>query len=182
MVRNSHQKITTKLKQTCFITTTLNPITLCSKHTQQKQSYHTPYPSVLDFWKKVGQTWFLVYFELDFCRLHSKNQVWNRLKIKFVQLDFWKKFQTRFFKNQEQMNRAIVLLLLPECLSVLSLSLACFIYATLSSFYNSWTIHEITKFAFEIEWKLKWKLNGILLPKLFWPTVKAENLQNFWDH
>jgi hypothetical protein len=35
----------------------------------------TPYPSVLDFWKvefemfsknQVGQTWFLVYFELDF--------------------------------------------------------------------------------------------------------------------
>ena len=42
----------------------------------------------------------------------------------------------------------------------------------------------------------KQKFNGILLPKLFWPTVRkncssdrvnlvkfdAENLQNFWDH
>ena len=35
-----------------------------------------------------------------------KSQVWNRLKIKFVQLDFWKKFQTRFFKNQVQTDRA----------------------------------------------------------------------------
>ena len=41
----------------------------------------SPYPSVLDFWKiefetffknQVGRTWFLVYFELDFCRLHRQ--------------------------------------------------------------------------------------------------------------
>ena len=53
----------------------------------------------------VGKTWFIVYFKLDFCRLHctgSKNQVWNRLRIKFVQLDFWEKFQTQFFKNKVQ--------------------------------------------------------------------------------
>ena len=37
----------------------------------------------------------------------SKNRVRNRLKIKFVQLDFWKKFHTRFFKNQEQMDRVL---------------------------------------------------------------------------
>ena len=43
--------------------------------------FPTPYPSVLDFWKiefetffknQVGQTWFLVYFELDFFRLHRQ--------------------------------------------------------------------------------------------------------------
>ena len=34
----------------------------------------------------------------------SKIQVRNRLKIKFVQLDFWKKFQNRFFKNEVQMD------------------------------------------------------------------------------
>ena len=38
-------------------------------------------------------------------RVACKNQVRNRLKIKFVQLDFWKKFQTQFFKNQVQMDR-----------------------------------------------------------------------------
>ena len=56
---------------------------------------------VWNFFQK-SRTWFLVYFELDF---GSKNQVRNRLKIKFVQLDFWKKFQTRFFKNHVQMDR-----------------------------------------------------------------------------
>ena len=38
-LRNSHKNNTSNHKQTCFITTTLNTITLCSKHTQQKQSY-----------------------------------------------------------------------------------------------------------------------------------------------
>ena len=58
----------------------------------------------------MGQTWFLIYFELDFYCLCTtqcvdcKNLVRNSLKIKFVQLDFLKKFQTRFFKNQVQMD------------------------------------------------------------------------------
>ena len=34
-----------------------------------------------------------------------KNLVQNRLKIKFVQLDFWKKFKTWYYKNQVQMDR-----------------------------------------------------------------------------
>ena len=38
----------------------------------------------------------------------SKDQVPNRLKIKFVQRYLWKKFQTRFFKNQVQMDSVSV--------------------------------------------------------------------------
>ena len=62
--------------------------------TKQMDFRHTPYPSVLDFWKKrvwnffrVGRTWFLVYFELDFyflCNLQKSSSKW--LKIKFVKL------------------------------------------------------------------------------------------------
>ena len=42
---------------------------------------------------QVGQTWFFVYLELDFCRLlRQKNQVPHRQKIKFVQLAFSNSF------------------------------------------------------------------------------------------
>ena len=70
------------------------------------------YPSVLDVWKiKLDELLFLVYFKPDFyCLCSVQNLVWNRLKIKLVQLDFWKKFQTRFFKNQVQMDRVFVVL------------------------------------------------------------------------
>ena len=34
---------------------------------------------------QVGRAWFLVYFEIQF--FQATNQVWNRQKIKFVQLD-----------------------------------------------------------------------------------------------
>ena len=57
---------------------------------------HLPYPPVLlNFEKsslklssKIKSISNLIFAACAAC----KNQVWNRLKIKFVQLDFWKKF------------------------------------------------------------------------------------------
>jgi hypothetical protein len=48
-------------------------------------------------------------FEKSSLKLFSKIkfflQATQAVKIKFVQLDFWKKFQPRFFKNQVQRDR-----------------------------------------------------------------------------
>ena len=67
------------------------------------------------FWSSVfaPYTWFLKNWVWNFFQKSSycvacKIQVWYRLKIKFVQLDFGKKFQTWFKKNQVQMDRVFI--------------------------------------------------------------------------
>ena len=91
---------------------TITPIPELNWWTKGVDETHiSPCWSVLDFWKinlekSSWQTWFLAYFELDFyflCSLQksisklifagytgSRNQVWNRLKIQLVKVDFSK--------------------------------------------------------------------------------------------
>ena len=52
---------------------------------------------------QVGRTWFFVYFELDFCRLHRQ----KKIKFKICKKSSWSNliFRTWFFKNQVEINR-----------------------------------------------------------------------------
>ena len=60
----------------------------------------TPWPSVLDFWKKKKKSILkLIFAGYTGC----KNSVQNRVKIQFVNLIF----PTWFFKNQVQMDRSL---------------------------------------------------------------------------
>ena len=106
--------------------------------------------------------------------------------------DFWRIFLTFFFlmdkRNWKQMDRIIVLIYTSKCIENYRLDQTSYILRRKQGLSFSFWFPCLTPLGLAFCALRKYfliKINGILLPKLFWPTVRkkcSSDREKFWDH